>query len=511
MLGAVGLSFAIYSKYGGEYANSVRWTRSAGYLDMIRTLINSRKTLPGSAKVMVATFYTFVGWSTVVPSNGNIVETMARALTGPIAIENATALQTYTPVTADYKLACSTYGVSFEFTGLIGGDCGRMNMWFERDGKIDSPPKTQRSPNRWNLTATSTQQNYALLAMPLRVQFNSIPEALYGQLEDVDYTCILQESLRVRPRGALEEGITSYPTTLTTKCFPGSRAIRKLRLTTVLSLTSVRFRMDNKNNTDNTVAGEIFDMNIIKEYFGEVDEMFSTMAESIKNINIPDSPNTTGQSNMWVEFRTANSSVDLLACVVTEKFTSSKYLGWECIYASIYVLVIKDLENQDISQALGSNTFDQEIRSNYMTIEHAPRTTNGNGYPVSLAKIRSDTAAVADYMARLGSNFYADFRNGKLYIQYDVSEIKLGLEAPLWVLILTAALAVVGLLVWQLTDLLVGYPYTSSLYKTIETQLASASKTNTPSPRLMKCNLKPLTPLTLDGVQLVPDDNSPKV
>ncbi|KAI1286128.1 hypothetical protein EDD11_000591, partial [Mortierella claussenii] len=51
----VGAALSIYSRYGGDYANSIRWVRQGGYLEMYSTLVNSRDIIPRSTKLILVT------------------------------------------------------------------------------------------------------------------------------------------------------------------------------------------------------------------------------------------------------------------------------------------------------------------------------------------------------------------------------------------------------------------------------------------------------------------------
>ncbi|KAK3817331.1 MAG: hypothetical protein J3Q66DRAFT_369183 [Benniella sp.] len=143
LVSAVGACFTIYARCGGEYANSVRWIRSAGYLEMIHTFLstNKRKNVPSSVKLTlivgifaalvasildkgIASLVTpatssdplgtevitspkftpaaklkmFLGWNLVVPSNVSAVITMKKALNSTIVIPKQEPGQVYAPL-----------------------------------------------------------------------------------------------------------------------------------------------------------------------------------------------------------------------------------------------------------------------------------------------------------------------------------------------------------------------------------------------------------------------------
>ncbi|KAF9354879.1 hypothetical protein BGX34_010771 [Mortierella sp. NVP85] len=142
-----------------------------------------------------------------------------------------------------------------------------------------------------------------------------------------------------------------------------------------------------------------------------------------------------------------------------------------------------------------------------MTLEAFTGAPEENGssdsaIPASIEKMRNDTADVVDYMAKLGYNYYAHFVefNGSLYIEYNVEDIKPGLEIPFRVLIVAGIIVILSSLLWLLTYLLVGKPHDSSLYSIIRARLSSRS--NTPIPKLMRFKYEPLM---FEDIQLLPD------
>ncbi|KAK3811203.1 MAG: hypothetical protein J3Q66DRAFT_443435 [Benniella sp.] len=514
---AVGACFAIYAKYGGEYAKSIGWVRSAGYLDMIMAFLSilKRKNAPGSVMwVLVVGFFItfaadfldkgisnfvvptsrlvpfgretmvspqvksdigkFFGWSFVVPSNGNVTHTMEKALNSSLAIPNQREGEVYYSATPEYPTTCTDFGITFCGAIVRNGSCGRVDITLE-DRMME--PNIPRPSNRLGFNSTSSSAY--------------LPP--YTISDQEDKACNLHEDSRTVDMSVNNDARISR--TSTTKCFHGSGDI------TVLVMTATRLAESAPTNDSQL-------------YSGSSDELFSTMYQSIMSATIPE---VREFGLHLVELRMTNSSVDILACSIKKPFMDGGMwlpdLGfdlpelwipmdgifYECSYATITVLRFK--QNNDIAEAFGSdfdfNTYKDSV---YISLEYSPAPTNETVAPLSAKNMTRDNVAVADFMASLGTNYYADFRKGLLYIRYDVRKRELGLEVPLWVLLAAGIIVVVSVCVWQMTHWLVGLPHTSSVYSIIRAELGSNSET--PVPRIMRFSYQPLM---FEGVKLLPD------
>jgi hypothetical protein len=518
---AVGAAFAVYSKYGGEYANSVRWTRSAGYLEMIKTIRGSRKAskIPKSAKVAlvvgllataVASFLdkgiarfvnpatrvgsystrtlvispqltsairkSFSGWSFVVPRDGNITGIMEKALNSSLAIPDAESDKTYTPVTADYTIKCADFSLSLGALNITNGGCARFSPDFLSNPGVEAIFKlTERSPNRWSIQLHSK-------TVPFNVRIAALESLLQILGED---GCSNYESTRLRPYGDVQDGISTFPTTSTTICAlrSGDRA--------VMSLTSTRFTFANKEYNTNLTSTIFTDTS---------DELLLAMEESFKTKIIPP---TNLNVELWIEIRKMNNSVDMLVC----SYDTYQLPGGlpvrnvECVYYNINGLVVSQQVNPKIKEA--ARLPRDNWQGTFMILDHPPSVHNRSA-PISLEKKREDTAAVTDYVARLGNNVYTDYKEGKFFAEYDVKDIESGLEVPFWVLVFSGIILIFSLILWQLTDWIIESPYRSSLYHVMGMRMASRTDT----PMLLRTKLEPHEPLELEGVELLPYEHS---
>ncbi|KAK3821536.1 MAG: hypothetical protein J3Q66DRAFT_333557 [Benniella sp.] len=244
-------------------------------------------------------------------------------------------------------------------------------------------------------------------------------------------------------------------------------------------MTSTRF----------TFSDGVFDVLKAKALFADQsDDLLQSMQETFKAKNI----GTNRTVELWAEVRVMNASVDALACSL-DQFNSLygqvKKQMLECVYVNINVMVVKQPLNSNIQGKRTKVDFQKPFYSTYMTMEYVMGIDNGKTSPISLARLRSDAAEVNHYMARLGYNFYAEFDDEKLYVEYNISDMKLGFKIPLWILLLIAVLLIAGVLLW-LAETRVGSPYNSSLYPVIVKQVLSDGDKSTS--RLVKVEFNPL-------------------
>ncbi|KAF9343462.1 hypothetical protein BGX34_006729, partial [Mortierella sp. NVP85] len=422
LLCAVGAAFAIYSKYGDEYADSVRWTQSAGYLEMIKTTIGSRKsaTISKSAKralvvglfvTVVASFLdkgiahfvnpafrlasestrmvvisqqfashtvrkTFAGWSLLVPKDENITATMEKALGSSLAIPNAKSDQVYTPVMSDYTIKCNHFNFSLNGVGLIEDGCAELFPVIRANTTHNDTVTIPRGSNRWSILMNSRRDPYNLRMATLSASL----EISRSEQDE----CATYESTRLRPYGNIEDGDMA-----------------------VVSLTSTRFTFRDKE----------YNTNLTSKIFAETsDELLLAMNESFKTKTIPPSNKSV---ELWTEVRAMNSSVDILAC----SYDSYKHnsdptnRNVECVYHIINVFIVSQPFNQKIKEAAKFPKW--YYQGTFMILDHLPAIQNGIHTPISLVKLRNDMAAVSDYMARLGTNVYMDYGEEKFYAEYE--------------------------------------------------------------------------------------------
>ncbi|KAK3818481.1 MAG: hypothetical protein J3Q66DRAFT_439565 [Benniella sp.] len=511
---AVGACFAIYAMRGCEYAKSVGWIQSSGYREMIKTSYNTskRKNVPGSVKwalivafiaTLVANFldkgiasfvspgfrlgqpkedlvispqvsliWMFSGWNFVVPVNGSVVGAMERALNSSIANPRPEDGYVYSPVISDYTPVCTDFGLDFQGEIMRNGTGCLVKIFFP--ARLNRTlVKTERSPNRWSMIV-------ATIPMKSDVVMNEQPA--WGFLYFMDPNSLSSKTDACFFLQDYQDNYT-YPRTSIAKYIyvNGEFAVVAMTMT---RLRGLRDEYDLKfANTFSTYHS---------------DDLIMTMNETIRTKTTPAPPGQEWQ-NLIAEIRVANSTVDAFVCTVYYEEISDREM-FLCVYYTITMHIFNQPVRNSQIQLLIERMKSSQFPGRHMVLEYFPEFTKDNTLaPISTMKLRNDTVAVADYMARIGSTFFADFSENKVYILYDKAEIEVGLEIPLWVLIAAGIITLFSLCVWQLTHWLVGPPHTSTLYSIVRTRLAETS--GTPVPRLMRFKL----PLMFEGVNLLPD------
>ncbi|KAF9362856.1 hypothetical protein BGX34_005366 [Mortierella sp. NVP85] len=544
LVSSVGACFIIYSRYGGEYASSVRWIRSAGYLSIIRTLesSNTRRKIPGSVRwalivgffaTLIASFLDkgiagfinpatssgpptrafivspqfapfvdhkmFLGWNSIV--TGNVEETINKTLISPLAIANPTNGSVYTPVVSDYTLTCTEFNVKLQGQTVRNTTgCATIYLDLSQSNEAGQFIKTDRSPNRWSIVMASsspgpnsfTMFNQVLVAS-LGLEAPNTP----GNVPKVG--CPLQESYRLRRAQDIIDGVTAFPTTSTKNCLYDTGDI------STVAMTTVRY----------TLFTQLYKPDLINAFFdnSKSDDLLLAMSEATKTRAMP-SPAGNTAIEVWVELRMNGSTIDILACGSggPPSQTQGQYeqSGFECLYGSVSVLQVKKTPNEKLLEAIDRKLINRGL-STFMTLEYATEmqlSTDsagaGKAAPLSMEQLRLNTMTVAKSMARLGFSFYPDYDNGRLYIEYDIAVVNAGLEVPLWVLILAGIIAVISFVVWQSATWLIGSPYHNTLYSIVSDELAS--KSNTPIPKVMRLRFQPLM---IEDVKLFPDQVEP--
>ena len=416
----------------------------------------------------------FLGWRLFVPDKGNVTEIMRNALISRTALPDQEDGYDYNPVESPYNATCKKSGIRVGRT-LRSDRC--MTAIPFPDGFFQTRLNTTNlSDNRYLITLQKGPQPY--LSLPLEWKFT------YGTSEKDEY-CVAMEDYQ-KPLDI--NGFTAPPRTSTTKCL-----LYDLGNIAVVAMTTARF----------THGSNGYNATEVQEYLAEgSNELLVAMDEAINKPSPapPGQPQNGTEIGIWAVVRATNTTVDLYACEYFEVY--------ECVYAVASSIHFPG-SFEDMKKAVGDD-LRERVRDRYMTLEYfmsaytTPVDIDGNVQrkirSVSIEKMRNDTLAVADYMARLGSSLYANFLGMKLYVQYDIAKIKSGLEVPFWVLIVAGILLVVSLLSWQMTNWLIGSPYNSSLYSVIRARLSSRS--NTSISKLMRFRFEPLM---FEDVKLLPD------
>ncbi|KAI1300363.1 hypothetical protein EDD11_006291 [Mortierella claussenii] len=205
VIASIGAALALYSRQRGEHANSIRWVRQGGYLEMLNFLINTRNDITKQAKAVLlltvlatvastiigrgAVRYieptvrstnqssvlvntkqyvpltqqrTFSGWSRSIRNASTIIETMTAMISDTNNIPNAVSGRTYIPRTSRFEAECNKLDVSFMGTSssnLLRND-GCANLLYKLNGVAfaEDPAALRirkRSGGRWSVTVAA--------------------------------------------------------------------------------------------------------------------------------------------------------------------------------------------------------------------------------------------------------------------------------------------------------------------------------------------------------------------
>ncbi|KAF9981501.1 hypothetical protein BGZ65_003865, partial [Modicella reniformis] len=169
LVGAVGAGLALYARIGGEYANSVRWIRQGGYLEMVKTLYNSGKTVPRQAKMaMVVTIIfapadtdsVYSGWATYIQYGDNIVDAMSQMINDTRKIPEMSSERLYFPRLTNYTIECEDpmivlHGGRESNTQLTTEGCYYIHVYTPGEPTHQNAPTQPFSSGRWSLSSTA--------------------------------------------------------------------------------------------------------------------------------------------------------------------------------------------------------------------------------------------------------------------------------------------------------------------------------------------------------------------
>ncbi|KAF9958233.1 hypothetical protein BGZ72_000696 [Mortierella alpina] len=500
LIGALDAILAIYSRFGSDYANSIRWTRQGGYPEMLSSVYNSWKNLPKATKVaMILTIFvsftasiadkgavyfitpsirldaaepfvvkspqfaprgllrTFSGWTSSIRLGTDIVEAMTKTINDTSNIPGAINGRVYTPRTSDYEIICDQFNLHvFNASNLLlpSSGCGVIGYMAPGSYKaeFDKASVINATKGRWSIRVPAISES----------ELPSLVTSLFVYVGR--RICALGE---FPPRsGVYKPGLVAIPRTTVTKCVLSTGEI------SILSASMVPFFVPTAINFPNIGAA----------VFEEYDDLLQAMEVSIYNTT------ATTNATLFVELANHDSFIELLFCFSYGHPTTSL----RCRYHHINMLTIRQ-QGMDvlIEEARGGKPLpDPPSTSIAMTIDHIPASHNGGFQPISMSALKNATFEAAHYMASLGHNFYADYdEEQKLYVLFDTMDPRQGFSVPDWLLISMTATMVVCLCLWGMTKVLLDARYTSSLYKVVATQLSP--QMGMPAPMLVRCKFEP--------------------
>ncbi|KAF8939066.1 hypothetical protein BGZ58_010702 [Dissophora ornata] len=503
MVRAIKSCLAIYSKFGGDYANSVRWTHQGGYCEMAMALFQSRKKVPTSADVamivtiiasfaasiaskgvtplinpseglyngtfaMISTPYFFTpfgwtafdDWSTSIQSGADTIEAMVSLLSDTKIIRNATAGRVYTPRPFQYEVGCNRVNLDLVFPNEVGPTL-LNNGCYNFTLLIDIP---------FDVNASSAA-------------VTSVTNVISDLCEVVDDASAISSDLW--------NGLTSVPKTLTTKCVSTAAEIF------AMSASSTRFSSSSIQQFHNASAA----------VFGESDELLQAMEIAINNATF------TSSSLLLSEIRLVDTSIDVLSCYSGNSSVTER-VQLMCLYTNTNIIMTKPQEiNPIISEARAGRPFNVSIMNTMVTIDHIPTIVNGIRQPVPLSTLRNASIAASQYFASMGQNLYFDWDTVEMYALYDTMDRKNGFEVPRWLSICISASIAICTFLWRATEFFLDGAYKRSLYKDISKRIARTLNRKAPMLMRFSAPLKDFEgfPLISGERQTGRDTNSSKI
>ncbi|KAF9306133.1 hypothetical protein BGZ74_007480 [Mortierella antarctica] len=550
----IGAILVFYVKYSqDEYANSIRWSRTGGHLEMIQLFWHSRRLVPKKSSAVLA-FVTVAGlctmfvssilaamvsrvdmedssatvnaftkqlistnpsfWNVYLSAESTMEEALAAMLNDTLRNPNPRSRTRYTPRTFEYEVGCG------ESTAVIS----------KNDSTAFIFPSTRvtckgyvfqiiNDAYDWEPTTASVRtidSSTLMVVTPvvnLDVNVEPISEAIepfFSALERERHLCfrlaLSDSKLDDHTLDFPEDGIITLPKTYATKCQYGSDG------SLAYSATYFQFAVGHMQDFDKITASILDDPNslpLLKPMYAAInDGAFS-------------SPTNNSTLVMLTKIPAAASDVDFFGCI--SQFSKKRRdMGLLCTYMLTSVINVKpqvrdptiaaDLKREPVPHNITNTTNQIDF-----TIFHLPRvpeleSSQGTAPLFSAAHLVQATTDATRYLASLGHNvnMYKDSGSivDQLYILYDTVELKDTYEVS------TSAFAVVcavtGLcgLAWAFSEYSKYFPtvYNSSLYKVVYTELKSKDDSMT---MLMCCTHDPLA---FDGNQVVPDpDDQPDV
>ncbi|KAG0317846.1 hypothetical protein BGZ99_006073 [Dissophora globulifera] len=509
LLSAVAAILAIYSRFGGEYANSIRWIQQYGYMEMFSSLFRSSRRVPAYAKFAllitiivtiaasladkgaavfvhssiqlknVGTFLAtspqfvqaseqerFSGWSGSLRYGDDIVRSMALLINDTTNIPGAVPGQFYEPLASPYNVGCQQFDIGFdndtELVRIRNNGCATMELIFDGPFYTDFTGIQVRnvSKGRWSLSGPGALTE---------TSFSSSKPFMQPILSSERVSCrILDKSWVV-----LATGVSSLPKTSSTRC------VTKNGTVAVLTQTATAFNVFQKEDFGNITTG-MFD-----GHDSQVSDLFDAMDASIKSTTFPTSP-----SNLTVlmEIKSDAQYLDFLGCYSHPQLNSTEL---NCVYSHIHGFI---LEQQDLDPVFDGlpKSMDYTALSVFgslMVFQNLPNLINGSPQLIPMATMRDISAKASQYQASLGQNYVSDYGANAIYTQYTVTTAKQGIEMPDWLPWTIVGLVGGCVLLCLGTFVFLDGQYTSSLYSLIGHQLATEYET----PRgLMKAKLNPV-------------------
>ncbi|KAF9416104.1 hypothetical protein BGZ76_004710 [Entomortierella beljakovae] len=511
LLVALGSFLSIYSKFGGQYANSIRWAYNGGFLDMIQCLFNNRKNVPLATKLVLGStiiaaivavladkgtsryitpavslkdlpnhlaisqqyssqdsLYQQTGWSTIIPFGTSISDSMNWLINSTRNIPNVSPGVVYTPLKSPYDVTCNSLNLLINGTaypefqspdGCMDVNLVPMRLMTSNEANLNF---TYTSPGRWSFNVPwNSFETRFLFAHKLSVytSFNGTKCGIEAPLT----TSILEAGF----------GVITLPRTFALKCTSGNQQV-------VVSHTVTLF----SNHTDATGQGY---SGISKKAFSGDDDLLQAMGNVLQQ-DVTSSPLT---KTMFFELKTNKSTIDILICTSSNEPPYSGK-GASCLYSNINVAVIKPSQ---IDPSLQSTSGDIGSSPTFI-LDHYPFKSDLKMVAFTIPELKARTDSAAGYLSSLGQNVFTNGFPNVLYVAFATGSYKVGLEIPGWLFYtMVVTMGVCGA-IWIGTIFTIPGEHRSSLYASLTSNVAK--KIDTSAPLLVQATANPLEIVGVD-------------
>ncbi|KAF9020746.1 hypothetical protein BGZ52_002329 [Haplosporangium bisporale] len=492
----IGATLVFYVRYSrDEYASSIRWSRTGGFLEMIQLLWRSYRFVPRMSNAVLVS-------AMVVSFSTLFVSSIFTAMVSRTDMEgSSTATRAFTTQLISMDLSFWTAYLRPEST--VEETLTAMLNDTRRNPNPN--PRTRYTPRTFTHEA-GCDKSTAIITRNFTYGIHMPSKAIdckayIMHLANVTFDWEpMTTSLRAIDSSFPKDGMMALPKTHATKCQYGADG------SLVLSVTYFQFVVSHMKDFDNITASMLDDptsLPLLKPMNAAINK--GTFASSTNNSTLV----------MLMKIPSTASDVDFFMCMSKYRKEQGE-AGLLCTYMLTSFIIVNpqtvdptiaaDLkwEPESLNLLNATNQLD-------FTILHLPQVPESEGSQkttplFSSAHLIKATADATQYLASLGHNVHTYKDPGsiadKLYILYDTVELKDAYEVS------TAAFAVVcaltGLfgLIWALSEKFFPTVYNSTLYKTIYKELNSKDES---VPMLMYCTHDPLA---FDGNQvgLRPDD-----
>ncbi|KAF9117543.1 hypothetical protein BGX30_005377 [Mortierella sp. GBA39] len=532
--GTIGAIVGFYVKYcRDEYSNSIRWSRTGGFYEMVTLCRNTFGQLSTRSRAVmvlmilaslstlsvtivlgasvsrtksaaktanksvftqqpVSTNYVeWTDWNAYMEADATMEGTMTSLLNGTIFNPSPSPWTVYTPFRYTYDVPCTETGA------VISKSPNEMPFPYPSphdNCKLVFLTIYSHTYN-WDDKRASNQLispglHMVVAPMSFELGLFDISPSFYAYNGKF---CSLKFPAAARFNAFPKDGLTALPRTDATRCQFGSDD------SFVVTATTIKFAVNHLSDFDKMTV-MIFDdpsnLPLLKD-----------MSAAINNGTFASSTN----SSTIVLLTNMSDNVDFLVCA-SRFLGQSNDMGLVCTYMATATIATKPQSWGPIITAdLNRNSTlpadpDSLINQNDISVYHMPPLGSRNNMTTySAAHLLEATTNATKYFASLGHNVIMNNGTGRLYVLYDTVELTDAFEVSTTLLIVLGCIVVICGLIWVISEACYPTVFNGSLYKLIYKEIKLKEEK---APMLMNFMHDPLA---FNGYQVIPDlDEQPR-